>query len=86
MSGRQLGGCSRSSLLWVKRHVLDHHPVGACEYGADLVDAVDEGVDRACQVTDVSAGHGDHDRGRRDAWVRCACGRARGLSRRVVHV
>jgi hypothetical protein len=33
--------------------VLDRRPVGACECGTDLAEAVDECVDRACQVTDV---------------------------------
>jgi hypothetical protein len=33
--------------------VVDHRPDGACECGADLAEATDEGVDRACQVTDV---------------------------------
>lgn len=33
--------------------VVDRRPLGACECGADLVDAADLGVERACQVTDV---------------------------------
>jgi hypothetical protein len=55
--------------------VVDHHPHGVCECGADLAGAADEGVARACQVTDVplvTARTTEH-RMRR---ARCGCGRA----------
>jgi transposase len=69
-------GAAGTHLPWVDdADVLDHRPVGACECGTDLAEAVDEGVDRARQVTDVplvTVTTTEH-RMRR---VRCACGRA----------
>jgi hypothetical protein len=54
--------------------VVEHRPGGECECGADLAEAPDEGVERACQVTDVplvTARTTEHRMHR----VRCGCGR-----------
>jgi hypothetical protein len=54
--------------------VVEHRPGGECECGADLAEAADEGVERACQVTDVplvTARTTEHRMHR----VRCGCGR-----------
>jgi transposase len=73
--GKQRGAAG-TSLPWAEdAEVVDHRPDGACECGADLAEATDEGVDRACQVTDVplvTARTTEH----RMHQVRCGCGRA----------
>ena len=51
--GRQ-PGAPGSALSWAKpNEVLEHRPEGVCGCGRDLADAVDGGMVRACQVTDV---------------------------------
>jgi transposase len=73
--GKQRGAAG-TSLPWVEdAEVVDHRPDGACECGADLAGATDEGVDQACQVTDVplvTARTTEH----RMHQVRCGCGKA----------
>lgn len=57
--------------------VVDQRPEGTCDgCGTDLAEAFDEGVDRACQITDVplvTAKTTEY----RMRQVRCPCGRAR---------
>ncbi len=69
-------GAAGMNLAWVEgAEVVEHHPVGMCECGTDLAEATDEGVDRACQVTDiplVTVTTTEHRMHR----ARCACGRA----------
>lgn len=69
-------GAAGTNLAWLDDpEVLDHHPVGMCACGSDLAEATDEGVDRACQVTDVplvTVNTTEHRMHR----ARCACGRA----------
>jgi transposase len=73
--GKQ-GGAQGKALAWVGDPVVvDHLPRGLCdECGVDLDGAVDAGVERACQITDVplvSASTTEHRMHR----VRCECGR-----------
>lgn len=71
-------GAPGSHLPWLDEvdvRVVDERPRGSCACGTDLAVAVDEGVDSACQVTDVplvTASTVEY-RMRR---VRCGCGRA----------
>ena len=71
-------GAPGSHLPWLDEadvRVVDERPQGPCACGTDLAGAVDEGVDSACQVTDVplvTASTVEY-RMRR---VRCGCGRA----------
>ena len=47
-------GSPGSGLAWrVPDQVMPHHPVGLCGCGADLADAVDDGVARAHQVHEI---------------------------------
>lgn len=68
-------GAAGTNLAWLDdAEVIDHRPVGMCECGTDLAEAADEGIARACQVTDVplvSVRTTEH----RIHRTRCACGR-----------
>jgi transposase len=69
-------GAPGSGLAWreVPEDTVPHYPAGACGCGADLADAVDEGVARSHQVHEVpltSATVVQHDLHQ----TRCACGR-----------
>jgi uncharacterized coiled-coil protein SlyX len=73
--GKQKGGRG-SALAWAEDAVVvNHRPVGRCDgCGVDLAEAVDDGVGKACQITDippVSATTVEH-RMRR---VVCGCGK-----------
>lgn len=67
-------GAAGTNLPWAEdAHVVDHHPTGQCACGKDLAEATDEGVDQACQVTDiplVTVRTTEHRMHR----VRCGCG------------
>jgi hypothetical protein len=69
-------GAAGANLAWLAdAEVVDHRPAGVCECGTDLAEAVDEGVVRACQVTDVplvTVKTSEHRMHR----ARCACGRS----------
>jgi transposase len=86
-AGQQPGGPKRgrggqpgapgSHLPWLDEadvRVIDQRPQGPCACGTDLAEAADEGVARACQVTDVPLATAStvEYRMRR---VRCGCGR-----------
>jgi transposase len=73
--GKQPGAAGKSLPWRADAEVVDHRPAGVCECGTDLAEAVDEGVARACQVTDVplvtvkTIEHRMHR-------ARCVCGRS----------
>jgi transposase len=73
--GKQPGSVG-TNLAWAEdAQVVDHRPAGVCECGTDLAGAVDEGVERACQVTEiplVTVKTTEHRMHR----TRCACGRS----------
>jgi transposase len=78
-AGRRRGrqpGTPGSALSWATPdRVIDHRPQGGCPgCGRDLAAAVDVGVGRACQVTDVPLLTVRVTEHRRHA-VRCGCGR-----------
>jgi transposase len=70
-------GAPGSHLPWLNEadvRILDRRPQGSCGCGQDLGGAADEGVERACQVTDVplvTASTVEYRMHR----VRCECGR-----------
>lgn len=68
-------GAAGTNLPWLAdAEVVEHRPAGMCECGTDLADAADEGIERACQVTDVplvSVRTTEHRMHR----TRCGCGR-----------
>jgi len=71
-------GAPGSALSWLDEadvQVLERRPQGSCACGADLADAADEGVARACQVTDVAPVTASTVEYRMHQ-VRCGCGRA----------
>jgi transposase len=70
-------GAPGSHLPWLDEadvRIVDRRPQGSCGCGQDLAGAADEGVERACQVTDVPLATAStvEYRMRR---VRCGCGR-----------
>lgn len=77
-AGRRRGGqpgAPGSALSWaIPDRVIDHRPPGGCPgCGRDLAAAVDVGVGRACQITDVPL-LSVHVTEHRMHAVRCACG------------
>ena len=80
VAGRRRGrqpGAPGAALSWTAApdRVVDHRPDGGCGgCGAGLGDAVQVGVDRACQVTDVPLLTSTVTEHRMHA-VRCRCGR-----------
>ena len=71
-------GVPGTHLPWLDEagvRVVDRRPQGSCGCGADLADAADEGVERACQVTDVPTVTASTVEYRMHQ-VRCGCGRA----------
>lgn len=71
-------GAPGSHLPWLDEadvRVVHRRPQGPCGCGADLADAADEGVQRACQITDVPPVTSSTVEYRMHQ-VRCGCGRS----------